>query len=259
MAEEQPDRLLHRLLRQRHRLRADLAYLVAGHPGADRRLCRFRPVRMAPRGRICHSRRRSGAAGPGAARGAGRRRWRTSRRSSGPRPSSPPSRRRTTPTVSAIMARRPQPCPARDDGPAPKHVVAGYGFWIFLLSDIIMFSALFATYAVLSGATDGGSTGAMLFSLPKVAGRDGLPAALELHLRPHDAGRPARECRAHPGLSGDHRAARARFPRHRAAGIRRVAARGRGARSLGVPLRFLRAGRLPWPACHRRAALARPR
>jgi cytochrome o ubiquinol oxidase subunit III len=36
-------------------------------------------------------------------------------------------------------------------GPAPKRVVAGYGFWLFLLSDIIIFAAFFATYAVLSG------------------------------------------------------------------------------------------------------------
>ena len=29
-------------------------------------------------------------------------------------------------------------------GPAPKRIIAGFGFWIFLLSDIVMFSALFA-------------------------------------------------------------------------------------------------------------------
>lgn len=58
---------------------------------------------------------------------------------------------------------------ARHDGPAEKSIVTSYGFWIFLLSDIIMFSALFATYAVLSDATDGGPTGLMLFSRPNVA------------------------------------------------------------------------------------------
>ena len=36
-------------------------------------------------------------------------------------------------------------------GPAPKRVVVAYGFWIFILSDIVMFSGLFASYAVLSG------------------------------------------------------------------------------------------------------------
>ena len=31
-----------------------------------------------------------------------------------------------------------------EGGPAPKRVIVGYGFWIFLLSDIVMFSAFFA-------------------------------------------------------------------------------------------------------------------
>jgi cytochrome o ubiquinol oxidase subunit III len=38
-------------------------------------------------------------------------------------------------------------------GPAPKRIVTGYGFWIFILSDMVMFSAFFATYAVLRGQT----------------------------------------------------------------------------------------------------------
>ena len=52
---------------------------------------------------------------------------------------------------------------ASEAGPAPKRIVAGYGFWIFLLSDIVMFSALFASYAVLAKATAGGPSGAQLF------------------------------------------------------------------------------------------------
>ncbi|MBN8900790.1 MAG: cytochrome c oxidase subunit 3, partial [Rhodospirillales bacterium] len=42
-------------------------------------------------------------------------------------------------------------------------------FWIFLLSDIVMFSAFFATYAVLVDATAGGPTGHELFGLTRVA------------------------------------------------------------------------------------------
>jgi cytochrome o ubiquinol oxidase subunit 3 len=53
---------------------------------------------------------------------------------------------------------------ASEAGPAPKRIVVAYGFWIFLLSDIVMFSALFAAYAVLVRATAGGPTGAELFS-----------------------------------------------------------------------------------------------
>jgi cytochrome o ubiquinol oxidase subunit 3 len=54
-------------------------------------------------------------------------------------------------------------------GLAFKRIVAGYGFWIFLLSDIVMFSAFFATYAVLVGATAGGPSGRELFNLGNVA------------------------------------------------------------------------------------------
>ena len=54
-------------------------------------------------------------------------------------------------------------------GPAPKRTIVGYGFWIFLLSDIVMFSALFASYAVLAKAAAGGPTAAQLFSQKNVA------------------------------------------------------------------------------------------
>nr|WP_235918917.1 cytochrome o ubiquinol oxidase subunit III [Aureimonas psammosilenae] len=54
-------------------------------------------------------------------------------------------------------------------GPSPKRIIVGYGFWIFLLSDIIMFSAFFAAFAVLRDATDGGPTGREIFDLPFVA------------------------------------------------------------------------------------------
>jgi cytochrome o ubiquinol oxidase subunit 3 len=53
-------------------------------------------------------------------------------------------------------------------GPAPIPVVVGYGFWIFLLSDIVMFSAFFAAYAVLAGATAGGPGPRLLFELKRV-------------------------------------------------------------------------------------------
>jgi cytochrome o ubiquinol oxidase subunit 3 len=54
-------------------------------------------------------------------------------------------------------------------GPASKRVIVGYGFWLFLLSDIVMFAGFFAAYAVLSGATAGGPTGPDLFDLKRVA------------------------------------------------------------------------------------------
>ena len=50
-------------------------------------------------------------------------------------------------------------------GLVSKRIITGYGFWVFLLSDIIMFSAFFATYAVLVGQTAGGPSGRELFDL----------------------------------------------------------------------------------------------
>jgi cytochrome o ubiquinol oxidase subunit I len=54
-------------------------------------------------------------------------------------------------------------------GPAPKRIITGYGFWVFLLSDFILFSGFYAAYAVLSHATAGGPTGPQLFDLRTVA------------------------------------------------------------------------------------------
>ena len=42
------------------------------------------------------------------------------------------------------------------------------GFWIYLMTDCVLFATLFATYAVLKGATAGGEGGAELFDMPYV-------------------------------------------------------------------------------------------
>ena len=54
-------------------------------------------------------------------------------------------------------------------GPASKNIVVPYGFWLFVLSDMVLFSALFATYASLVHATDGGPTSNLLFHRDLVA------------------------------------------------------------------------------------------
>ncbi len=55
-----------------------------------------------------------------------------------------------------------------EGGPPSKRIIVGYGFWIFLLSDIILFSAFFASYAVLFGQTAGGPGGRQLFNVRNV-------------------------------------------------------------------------------------------
>ncbi len=43
---------------------------------------------------------------------------------------------------------------------------AMFGFWIYLMTDLLMFAVLFAVFAVLHDNTMGGKTGRELFSLP---------------------------------------------------------------------------------------------
>ena len=48
------------------------------------------------------------------------------------------------------------------------------GFWLYLMSDCLLFAALFATYGVLGRSYAGGEGGAELFELPLVAVNTGL-------------------------------------------------------------------------------------
>ncbi|KLU16878.1 MULTISPECIES: cytochrome o ubiquinol oxidase subunit III [Xenorhabdus] len=43
-----------------------------------------------------------------------------------------------------------------------------FGFWVYLMSDLILFASLFATYAVLVNGTAGGPSGKDIFELPFV-------------------------------------------------------------------------------------------
>ena len=54
-------------------------------------------------------------------------------------------------------------------GPESKSIVVPYGFWLFVLSDMVLFSALFAAYASLVHATDGGPITNQVFHRDLVA------------------------------------------------------------------------------------------
>src|SRR5438445_13899309 len=54
-------------------------------------------------------------------------------------------------------------------GAQSKSIVVPYGFWLFVLSDMVLFSALFATYATLVHATDGGPITNQVFHRDLVA------------------------------------------------------------------------------------------
>jgi cytochrome o ubiquinol oxidase subunit 3 len=56
-----------------------------------------------------------------------------------------------------------------ETGPASKRIIVGYGFWLFLLSDIVIFSCFFAAFAVQQGATAGGPAMHQIVDVPRVA------------------------------------------------------------------------------------------
>jgi len=51
----------------------------------------------------------------------------------------------------------------------PDHIaIKAFGFWIYLMSDLVLFAALFATFAVMNHSYAGGPSGRELFHLPEV-------------------------------------------------------------------------------------------
>jgi len=59
---------------------------------------------------------------------------------------------------------------AADQGPHDVQESRAFGFWLYILSDLILFSALFATFVVQMRSFAGGPTGKDLFDLGYVAG-----------------------------------------------------------------------------------------
>lgn len=57
---------------------------------------------------------------------------------------------------------------------AEKYEEKEFGFWLYLMSDAVIFALLFATYLVMVGNTAGGPTGKELFSLERAAGETAL-------------------------------------------------------------------------------------
>ena len=76
--------------------------------------------------------------------------------------------------AAAAPRRTAAPQPFYDDGshhPQPSTLL---GFWLYLMSDCLIFAVLFAVYAIMGRSYAGGPTGASLFDLPLVAVNTGL-------------------------------------------------------------------------------------
>jgi cytochrome o ubiquinol oxidase subunit III len=59
-------------------------------------------------------------------------------------------------------------------GPAPERIVVGFGFWVFLLSDVIVFASFFAAYSVLFKSTGAGPSAQQVYNLHSTALETGL-------------------------------------------------------------------------------------
>ena len=81
-----------------------------------------------------------------------------------------------------------------------------FGFWAYLMSDAVLFASLFATYAVLSGATFGGPSVADIFDLPFVLAETLilLTSSFTAGLVVVIAARPKKEGKTWPSGPGAH-------------------------------------------------------
>ena len=76
-------------------------------------------------------------------------------------------------SASTLTATGPAPV-FYDDGSHHPQQGTLLGFWLYLMSDCLLFAVLFATYAVLGRSYAAGPSGADLFDLPLVAVNTGL-------------------------------------------------------------------------------------
>ena len=130
------------------------------------------------------------------------------------------------------------------------------GFWIYLMSDCLIFAVLFATYGVLGASLAGGPGPRDLFELPLVALNTTLLLISSITygfaMLAMNAG-DQRKTLQWLAVTG---ALRRRLRRRRALRVQPPHPRGRRPAALGLPLRLLRAGRHPRAARHLRHRLA---
>ena len=130
------------------------------------------------------------------------------------------------------------------------------GFWIYLMSDCLIFAVLFATYGVLGASLAGGPGPRDLFELPLVALNTTFLLISSITYGFAMLAMYAERPEEDPAVAGGHRRLRRGLHRGRALRVRPPDPRGRRAAALGVPLGVLRARRHPRAARHLRHRLA---
>ena len=65
----------------------------------------------------------------------------------------------------------------REEALAEKSLLArtSVGFWVYLMTDCLLFASLFATFAVLRDATAGGPAGSDIYEMPIVMAETIIP------------------------------------------------------------------------------------
>ncbi len=94
------------------------------------------------------------------------------------------------------------------------------GFWLYLMSDTLIFAVLFAVYAVLGRTYAAGPTGAELFDLPLVAVNTALLLFSSITYGFAMIAMQARKQAPPADLAGHHRPVRPRLPGHRTVRVR---------------------------------------
>ncbi len=142
-----------------------------------------------------------------------------------------------------------------DEHPHPEGYSTMLGFWIYIMSDCLLFSVLFATYGVLGGNYAAGPSPKDLFDLPLVAVNTTMLLLSSitygfamLAMQDNRAGRTQM-------LARRHRLLRPLLHRHRALRIRRLHSPRRDAAAQRLPVVVLHPGRHARPARHHRPGL----
>ena len=158
-------------------------------------------------------------------------------------------------TAAARRRRRRAPASTSTDEHHPENGTL-LGFWLYLMSDCLVFAVLFATYGVLGRNYAAGPSGADLFDLPLVALNTSLLLLSSitygfamLAMQRNGAGRDA-------GLAGRHRPARPGFLGVELYEFAHLIHEGAGPAAQRLPVVVLHAGRHARPARHLRHRLA---
>src|SRR5215475_6511881 len=142
-------------------------------------------------------------------------------------------------------------------GPASKRIVVAYGFWIFILSDMVMFSGAVRGLCRLAGQHRRRTDRSRAVRSAQSLHRDDVSAVVELYLRDWGVVRRSAAAGALYDLGSSHVRARCGLSVHRSLGICRHGGEGSRALAQRLSVRLLHSGRHTRRPCRQRFDRAR--